>query len=412
MNALTDPTRVLEGEVDFGFDELFFSRTDPRGVILAGNEVFRRVSGYDWSALLGAPHRFVRHPDTPRGVFRIVWDALGKGLPIGGYVKNRARNGDYYWVFAVLMPAPGGYLSVRLKPSTPLFNRIRTVYADLSHRERAERLDPEAGAKALREVADSEGFSSYTSFMAFALGQELAARDARLGRPVDDRTVRLVELNTALEQVAREQRALLRSFEMLQSVPNNMRIIASRLEPSGGPVSAISENYRNSSMVISERLRSFVSGRDSLCDLVSREAAQALFLLGAHRVLSEMRLKFDDAAPVAGIDWVHERQLLREIETKTQHDTAEALKQAIGHADIMGRSSAEIRRQMLGLDTIRVLGRVESGRMRGGGGHLAATIDQLDVSHGEIRARLEAIMKLSEGIGSTMRLFQRVALSA
>ncbi|PYF10913.1 aerotaxis receptor [Rhodobacter viridis] len=412
MNAVISPTLAREGEADFGFHELFFSRTDTRGVILSGNEVFRRVSGYGWNDLLGAPHKVVRHPDTPRGMFRILWNALGNGNPMGGYVKNRARNGEYYWVFAVLLPAPGGFLSVRMKPSTPLFARVREVYAELSQRERTERLDPDQGAKALRDFAASEGFSSYTSFMASAMGQELAARDAKLGRLTDVRTTQLIALNTSLEEVSREQRNLLRSFEALQSVPNNMRIIASRLEPSGGPVSAISENYRSSSQVISERLRSFVAGQDNLCDRVSRQASKALFLIGAYRVLSEMRRNFDDAMPVPGIDWAHERQMLTEIEAQAQRDTGTAMEQAIAHAEVLGRASAEIRRQMLGLDTIRVLGRVETGRMRGTNSHLSATIDQLDVSHSDIRLRLETIMRLSEGIGTTMRMFQRTQRGA
>ena len=407
MNAVSPSSLAREGEADFGFHELFFSRTDTRGVILSGNEVFRRVSGFGWSDLLGAPHKIIRHPDTPRGVFRILWTALGKGEPVGGYVKNRARNGDFYWVFAVLLPVPGGFLSVRMKPSTPLFSRVRDIYAEIAQRERAEGLDPAQGAQALRDFAATAGFSSYTSFMASAMGQELAARDARLGRPADARTAQLIALNTSLEEVSREQRNLLRSFEALQSVPNNMRIIASRLEPSGGPVSAISENYRSSSQVISERLRSFVSGQDNLCDRVSRQASKALFLIGAHRVLSEMRTKFVDADPVPGIDWDAERTTLRAIETQAQQETGTAMEQAIAHAEVLGRASAEIRRQMLGLDTIRVLGRVETGRMRGTNSHLSATIDQLDVSHSDIRLRLETIMRLSEGIGTTMRMFQR-----
>jgi len=407
MTALPPSSLGTEGEAPFGFDDLFFSRTDKRGVILAGNEVFRRVSGYDWPQLLGAPHKIVRHPDTPRGVFRILWDALGKGHPMGGYVKNRARNGEYYWVFAVLLPTPEGYLSVRLKPSTPMFAQMQNAYKALSTRERAENLDPNVSANALRDVASAAGFSSYTSFMACALGRELAARDAKLGRPADPRTRQLIELNGALEQVTQAQSKLLRSFESLQSVPNNMRIVASRLEPSGGPVSAISENYRASSQQISERLRSFVSGRDNLCDRVSRQAARALFLMGSTRILAEMRSNFADATAVEGIDWIAERTGLRQIEEGLRREARTALEQAVSHAEVLSRSSAEIRRQMLGLDTIRVLGRVESGRMRGNGGGLSATIDQLDTFHSDIRARLEAIMKLSEEIGSTMGRFLR-----
>ena len=405
MTQQRDLSGQPEGEVNFGFDELFFSRTDPRGVILAGNDVFQKVCGFAWEELLGAPHKIIRHPDTPRAVFRILWDALGNGLPMGGYVKNRARNGEYYWVFAVILPTEDGFLSVRLKPSAPLFAQIRAVYAELAARERTGRLDPEDSARMLWTTITEAGFTSYTTFMASALGQELAARDLRLGRPEDPRTRRLIEMNEALEHVMQEQKKLLRSFESLQSIPNNMRLVASRLEPAGGPVSAISENYRASSLVISDRLRSFVSGRENLCDRVSREVARALFLLGANRVMAEMIATFRHAEPVPGLDWPTEAAKLAQARATTQHDSRTALENAVGHAEELARSSAEIRRLMLGLDTIRVMGRVECGRLRENGMGLASTIDQLDLFHAEIKTRLETILHLSEDIGSAMSHF-------
>jgi aerotaxis receptor len=207
--------------------------------------------------------------------------------------------------------------------------------------------------------------------------------------------------------VTQEQTKLLRSFDALQSIPNNMRIVASRLEPSGGPVSTISENYRASSMVISGRLRSFVAGRDNLCDRVSRQAALALFLLGSNRVLAEMNAGFAEATPVEGIDWAREREVLRQLEASTRVDARTAMEKAVVHVGELSRASADIRRLMLGLDTIRVLGRVECGRMRDTGGGLSATIDQLDVFHSDIKSRLESIMRLSEEIAVSMNRFLR-----
>lgn len=61
------------GEVAFGDDEVFFSRTDPAGIIQDGNSVFQRVSGYAWAELAGKPHKIIRHPGTPRAVFRLLW---------------------------------------------------------------------------------------------------------------------------------------------------------------------------------------------------------------------------------------------------------------------------------------------------------------------------------------------------
>lgn len=395
-------------EAFFGYEELFYSRTDKRGVIQAGNDIFQRVAGFEWSELLGAPHRIVRHPDMPRGVFRILWDAIQKGHSIGAYVKNRTHAGDFYWVFAIILPIEDGYLSVRLKPSSEVFDRIKAFYADLVQRERREGLDPEASAHVLRDFAAGQGFSSYTSLMAYALGQEIIALSRQRKTEQDRRTRILTDMNAALEKATQQQTGLLRSFEALQSIPNNMRIVASRLEPSGGPVSAISENYKASSVVIAERLRAFVVGRDNTCDLMSREVARALFLLGSSRVISEMNAAMSQARPVAGIDWAKERELLAGLEESCGRRAREAMASAGEMAARLNRTSAEIRRQMLGLDTIRVLGRVECGRMRDANGGLSATIDQLDTFHADIKNRLELIMRLSEVIESSISAFLRV----
>ena len=125
MTIHTEIAKPRSGEVPFGFEELFYSRTDKRGVIQAGNDIFQRIAGFDWSEMLGAPHKIVRHPDTPRAVFRILWDALAKGYPMGAYVKNRTKSGDFYWVFAVVMPIEEGFLSLRMKPSSPTFDVVR-----------------------------------------------------------------------------------------------------------------------------------------------------------------------------------------------------------------------------------------------------------------------------------------------
>jgi aerotaxis receptor len=400
------------GEVPFTLEELFYSRTDARGIILAGNEVFRRVSGYEWGDLLGAPHKIVRHPETPRGVFRILWDAIQKGYPMGAYVKNRSKCGGWYWVFAIILPVDSGFLSVRLKPISDLSDKMRQSYETFSERERVEQIDPEESARTLRRGAQADGFSSYTNFMAHALGHELAARDRQLRRTEDPRTRVLAEMNSAMERATKEQVGLLRSFEALQSVPNNMRIVASRLEPSGGPVSAISENYKASSVVISDRLRSFVAGDGNICDQMSREVARALFLLGSSRVLSEMNAKFVQVDPVDGIDWMTERDLLNKLEHKAAGDARAAMGKAAAIAAQLTQQSREIRRQMLGLDTIRVLGRVECGRMRDNSGGLSATIDQLDGFHDDIKARLESIMRLSEEIEQSMTRYLRQSKAA
>lgn len=120
--------KPTQSESPFGFDELFFSTTDERGVIRFGNDVFIRVSGYPKEVLKGAPHSIIRHPDMPRAVFKLLWDTLHAGSPIAAYVKNMSANGNYYWVFAFVFPIEDGYISIRQKPSSALFAAAQALY--------------------------------------------------------------------------------------------------------------------------------------------------------------------------------------------------------------------------------------------------------------------------------------------
>ncbi len=52
----------------------------------------------------------------PRAVFWLLWDTIEKGEPVGAYVKNKAKDGRYYWVFAIVTPIEGGYLPSASSP--------------------------------------------------------------------------------------------------------------------------------------------------------------------------------------------------------------------------------------------------------------------------------------------------------
>lgn len=171
-------------ERPFHLHELFFSTTDERGVIVHGNKVFVRVSGYAEEQLIGAPHSIVRHPDMPRCVFQLLWDTIRSQQTIVAYVKNLASDGSYYWVLAVVTPFPGGYLSIRLKPSAPLFQQVKGLYGELlkTEREIEQRGVKEramaivASTSLLQQAVKRLGFADYQSFMAHALQTELEHR--------------------------------------------------------------------------------------------------------------------------------------------------------------------------------------------------------------------------------------------
>lgn len=97
------------------------SVTDLQGTILDCNDAFIEVSGFTKSELIGQPHNIVRHPDMPTEAYKVMWEHLKSGKPWMGLVKNRCKNGDYYWVDAYVTPITQGgkvigYESVRSCP--------------------------------------------------------------------------------------------------------------------------------------------------------------------------------------------------------------------------------------------------------------------------------------------------------
>lgn len=176
-------------ESQFELDELFFSTTDDKGLIKSGNDIFARVSKYPVDEIIGKPHSLVRHPDMPRCVFKLLWEKLHAGRPIAAYVKNLASDGSYYWVVALATPIPGGYLSVRLKPSSAYFQVVQAIYPELRALEKetgdrgeARREGMLLSEQRLNQVLQEEGFSDYDAFMRTFLREELKSRDALLSR--------------------------------------------------------------------------------------------------------------------------------------------------------------------------------------------------------------------------------------
>ena len=113
---------VTEHELELSAEKSIVSKTDLKGRISYINPYFIEVSGFTEEELMGAPHNLVRHPDMPSEAFDDLWRALKSGVPWTGMVKNRCKNGDYYWVVANVTPIiergqPVGYMSVRTKPT-------------------------------------------------------------------------------------------------------------------------------------------------------------------------------------------------------------------------------------------------------------------------------------------------------
>jgi aerotaxis receptor len=108
--------------------------TDLRGVITYANEEFIRISGFSEAELVGQPHNLVRHPDMPPAAFEDLWRTVKAGKGWQGMVKNRCKNGDFYWVDASVTPVEEkgqtvGYVSIRSKPTTAQVAEAERMYA-------------------------------------------------------------------------------------------------------------------------------------------------------------------------------------------------------------------------------------------------------------------------------------------
>ncbi|MNG90925.1 Aerotaxis receptor [compost metagenome] len=128
--------QVQDSEVEFPADVQLVSTTDLRGVITYANPAFCRIAGYHVDELVGHNHNLVRHPDMPKAAFADLWDRLKEGNPWRGMVKNRCKDGRYYWVDAYVTPIYengkiSGYQSVRCKPEPQLKQVAAQAYQAL-----------------------------------------------------------------------------------------------------------------------------------------------------------------------------------------------------------------------------------------------------------------------------------------
>ena len=127
----------IDREMLMDRDEIIVSKTDLKGRITYGNTTFLKFAGFPESELIGTQHNIIRHPDMPRGVFKLFWDTLQNGEEIFAYVKNISLDGSFYWVLANVTPSVNesghvmGYYSVRRKPNPKAVAVVNNLYREM-----------------------------------------------------------------------------------------------------------------------------------------------------------------------------------------------------------------------------------------------------------------------------------------
>ncbi|NML27120.1 methyl-accepting chemotaxis protein [Zoogloea dura] len=129
---INQPTTGIETRVPEG--SFLYSRTDLKGRIVEVNDDFAAISGFSRDELIGQPHNLVRHPDMPAEAFGDLWVALKDNRTWNGFVKNRRKDGGYYWVHAFVSPVREdgkvvGYQSVRRCPDPKVTRKLEGDYA-------------------------------------------------------------------------------------------------------------------------------------------------------------------------------------------------------------------------------------------------------------------------------------------
>lgn len=124
---------ITDKEHSFSAEEQIISTTDLKGAVTQANDVFVNISGFTMEEILGKNHNLVRHPDMPPAAFEDLWTHIKAGQTWAGIVKNRCKNGDYYWVDAYVTPVFEngqivGYQSVRIKPEQDSVRRADKLY--------------------------------------------------------------------------------------------------------------------------------------------------------------------------------------------------------------------------------------------------------------------------------------------
>jgi PAS domain S-box-containing protein len=153
--------------------EYIVSTTDPTGRITSANDVLLRFSGYGADELIGRQHNILRHPDMPRAVFSLAWEAITNGESFLGYIKNLSKDGSFYWVFAHIFPLYDqeggltGYKSIRRKPRADALPGVAVLYAAMcrAETEAGPRDAIAAGLGVLAGVLAGKG-QSYETFVA------------------------------------------------------------------------------------------------------------------------------------------------------------------------------------------------------------------------------------------------------
>jgi len=153
---------VTDREIIMEDGQTIVSKTDLKGSLTYINQYFLDISGFTEQELIGKNHNIVRHPDMPAAAFQDLWEHMKSGRPWTGMVKNRCKNGDYYWIEAHVTPVQ------QITEADSLYQKINAGKVTLGNKGKIGKLVAALSAMGLKKKFTT--FMSLVAIMFTALG--------------------------------------------------------------------------------------------------------------------------------------------------------------------------------------------------------------------------------------------------
>ncbi len=302
--------------------------------------------------------------------------------------ENRAKDGRHYWVYGIATPMDGGYLSVRLKPSSPVFAAAQDLYIRMLAWEAETRAEPRESAQWLLEQLAGMGFSGYGEFMSMALGAEVAARDAAAGREADPLITHFQDLTREAGALRQKTNDIFSSYENNRYVPLNLQVQSCQLGDAGRAIGVISSNYTSVSASMRTEVDNFTRAAHQVCD----EIYDGQFLVLTAGIQAEVTRQFGRETGGGESDSSQEMAALEAQQNEYQRRAVAGLQAIAQRVHAFEDDCRTMKRYAASLEVIRVMGKVDAARITGQTGALNELIDDLKQFQGSIA---DSLMQVS-----------------
>ena len=254
------------------------------------------------------------------------------------------------------------------------------------------------------------GFCSYDEFVTQALRAELE-RTATLTRlPLGPLQMRFFAMYDTVRELNEEIAGMVEVLRAIRTVPMNMRILASRLENAGGPISAISVNYSQMLEEMSTWIKDFSEGPDCTFARIHSAIMKGQFLVCASFLQGTMATRFTEdiknAENKAAL--IEDQETLERESGVFRRDAHEALKSIEAEARRLSRSVLDMKRYVTGLSSTRMMCKIESASLANSDTALSGIVEQLDDRQNEIERRLARVVELNSVIQSNTAMLKTV----